>query len=321
VLAGDPGTDIPFSGLDPVSANDDVPNAKTSRVDFQTEAGRTYQILVDGWGNNGSSVGNVVLNLALAGNTSPGAVPGADDFSRRGILSGLNVAGVANSAAFDSEAFEFIPSGSKNTARWEWTAPESCEVVIDTLGSDFDTVLHLFSGRELEFLEPLASNDNAPGTTASRIVIPATKGITYQIMVNGRISGRGGNIVLNLNRVAAPEITVQQPVGSDLSDGRDKRSFGTVRAGAKGAAKTFTIRNTGTATLSGLVVRVGGTHAGDFIAGSLRTSSLAPGASTTFTVRFAPRAKGIRNATIRIGSNDADENPFDIVVSGLGSSR
>jgi hypothetical protein len=321
VLAGIPETDIPFAGLDPVSANDDVPNAKTSRVDFQTQAGRTYQILVDGWGSNNSSVGNVVLNLELSNNTLPGAVPGGNDFSRRGILTGLNAAGVANSAAFSTEAFEFIPSGSKNTARWEWTAPESCTVIIDTLGSDFDTVLHLYSGSELEFLVPLASNDDATGTNASKLVFEATKGTSYQFMVNGRISGRGGNIILNLNRVAAPEITVQQPVGSNLTDGRGKRSFGTVKTGSKGALKTFTIRNTGTATLSGLAIRMTGAHAGDFIAGSLKASSLAPGASTTFAVRFAPRTKGIRTAAIQIKSNDADENPFDIIVTGFGTGR
>jgi hypothetical protein len=64
-----------------------------------------------------------------------------------------------------------------------------------------------------------------------------------------------------------------------------------------------------------------GARAGDFIAGSLKTSSLAPGASITFAVRFAPRTKGIRTAPIQIKSNDADENPFDIIVTGFGTGR
>jgi hypothetical protein len=35
-------------------------------------------------------------------------------------------------------------------------------------------------------------------------------------------------------------------------------------------------------------------------------------------VTFKPKAKGNRNAAIHIRSNDADENPFDIKLTGLG---
>jgi hypothetical protein len=47
-------------------------------------------------------------------------------------------------------------------------------------------------------------------------------------------------------------------------------------------------------------------------------TSLAPGSSTTFKVIFKPSAKGTRKANIHIKSNDADENPFDIKLTGQG---
>jgi Abnormal spindle-like microcephaly-assoc'd, ASPM-SPD-2-Hydin len=114
----------------------------------------------------------------------------------------------------------------------------------------------------------------------------------------------------------APEIVVQEPVGMDLSDGAT-RDYGSVNVGTV-VSKTIILRNTGTANLTGLAVASSGTHASDFVIGALGATSLAPGAGTSFTVAFTPVAAGSRVATLRIASNDADENPFDISLSGSG---
>jgi hypothetical protein len=116
--------------------------------------------------------------------------------------------------------------------------------------------------------------------------------------------------------VAGPEIAVQQPVGSELIDGKSKKSFGTVKVGKAGKAKAFTIKNTGTATLTGLKIARKGSHAKDFIVTAPLKTTLAPGASTTFKVTFKPTAAGTRKATIQLKSNDANENPFDIILTG-----
>jgi hypothetical protein len=47
-------------------------------------------------------------------------------------------------------------------------------------------------------------------------------------------------------------------------------------------------------------------------------TSLAPGTSTTFKVTFKPAAKGKRVAALAIASNDPDEDPFGIKLSGEG---
>lgn len=114
-----------------------------------------------------------------------------------------------------------------------------------------------------------------------------------------------------------PEIAVQQPVGSNLVDGKSKKSFGTVKLGSKNT-KTFTIKNVGKAKLKGFAITINGANASDFSAIAPTVTTLAPGASTTFKVTFKPRAKGIRAAAIHIKNNDANENPFDIKLGGEG---
>jgi hypothetical protein len=101
-------------------------------------------------------------------------------------------------------------------------------------------------------------------------------------------------------------------------DGKATKSFGTVKIGNSSAAKTFTIRNTGTAWLKGLSISKTGPDRKDFVITNLTKISLAPGASTTFKVRFTPQKEGQFNAAIHIKSNDATENPFDIELTAIG---
>lgn len=119
----------------------------------------------------------------------------------------------------------------------------------------------------------------------------------------------------------APEISVFQPAGSALVDGRSRKGFGTVKRGQTGAAKTFIIKNDGNAPLNGLATALSGKHARDFVITRPLKSYLPPGASTTFKVSFMPSATGNRNAILRIRSNDENESPFDINLSGAGASR
>jgi hypothetical protein len=128
------------------------------------------------------------------------------------------------------------------------------------------------------------------------------------------------DIVLTGTGVASPEIAVQQPAGTDLKDGVSFKSFGSVALKST-LTKTFTIRNNGTANLTGLAISKSGVHAKNFTVKPPLKSSLAPGASTTFKVTFKPSAKGNRKGTIHIKSNDSNENPFDIALTGKGIAK
>ncbi|MCX6875649.1 MAG: choice-of-anchor D domain-containing protein, partial [Verrucomicrobia bacterium] len=126
------------------------------------------------------------------------------------------------------------------------------------------------------------------------------------------------DISLTGTGVGLPEIAVEQPLGTDLSDGSASIDCGNIILGSTSGAFTITVKNIGTADLTGLVVSKDGTNAADFTVGSLGTNALAPNTSTTFTVTFAPGAAGALTAALHLASNDADENPFDISLTGTG---
>lgn len=83
------------------------------------------------------------------------------------------------------------------------------------------------------------------------------------------------------------------------------------------------LRNTGDGPLRNLVVSVTGTDAASYSVNTAGMSTtLAPAATTSFTIHFAPTglASGSRAAVLQVFSNDADENPFDINLAGLALS-
>ena len=117
--------------------------------------------------------------------------------------------------------------------------------------------------------------------------------------------------------LAVPEIAVEQPVGTNIADTGSK-AFGSVLVGS-GTPLTFTIRNTGSADLTGLIITKDGTHASDFTVSSNPIAPVAgPSGTTTFIVTFSPSAVGTRSAALHIANNDSDEAPFDINLSGIG---
>lgn len=118
-----------------------------------------------------------------------------------------------------------------------------------------------------------------------------------------------------------PEISVMQQDGSELEDGEAVESFGLYAVGSRSMRKKFTIENTGDGKLRDLSIALRGKDASSFGVSSLRVKSLAPGETTTISVFFKPQALGDRTCSLRIKSNDSDENPFVIKLSGTGIRR
>ena len=114
-----------------------------------------------------------------------------------------------------------------------------------------------------------------------------------------------------------PEIVVELTAGTGLTDGATW-DLGTSQSG-KSNTQTFTIINRGAFDLTGLAITKNGTHDANFTVGALGATSLTTGGSTTFTVTFTPSAAGSCAAAIHIASNDDDENPFDINLTGTAT--
>jgi hypothetical protein len=105
------------------------------------------------------------------------------------------------------------------------------------------------------------------------------------------------------------------PSTSDLTD------FGTAAASSGSVTHTFTIKNTGTATLnltaSPLVQLTDNTN---FTVVTQPAASVAAGGSTTFKVKFAPTHGGLLTATLTIADDDSTKNPYDFKIQGTATA-
>ena len=115
-----------------------------------------------------------------------------------------------------------------------------------------------------------------------------------------------------------PELAIEQPVSTNLVDGSASIDFGSLATGAS-TSLTFTLRSTGTIPLLNLSATKDGTNSSDFTFTAI-PSALEDNTSTTFTVTFTPSAAGARSAAIHIASNDANESPFDITLTGAATA-
>ncbi|MFN7563081.1 MAG: M6 family metalloprotease domain-containing protein [Prosthecobacter sp.] len=118
--------------------------------------------------------------------------------------------------------------------------------------------------------------------------------------------------------ISTPEIAVElDSPFEDLSDNTNQVGFITALPGGN-SVRSFTIRNNGSAQLSNLVLSKTGTNAADFTYSPLSSVTVEPGGTATFSVTFAPASPGAKTASLMLTSNDTDETPFDIHLSGTG---
>lgn len=86
------------------------------------------------------------------------------------------------------------------TIWYKWTATANGEMQIDTLGSDFDTVLSVYTGSGFDNLTEVVWDDDALDgdvrVNQSSVSFRTTVGVTYYIMVAG-YADNAGSVVLN----------------------------------------------------------------------------------------------------------------------------
>jgi uncharacterized delta-60 repeat protein len=129
-----------------------------------------------------------------------------------------------------------------------------------------------------------------------------------------------GGWSINIHTGAArPEISVEQPAGTSLVDGTGSVTFGATTPGSSGDV-TVIVRNLGGIELSGLGASIDGANASAFSVTEQPPETIAPNASGALVVRFSPAIRGTHEAILHLTSNDADESPFDIVLTGAGAN-
>jgi hypothetical protein len=113
--------------------------------------------------------------------------------------------------------------------------------------------------------------------------------------------------------VLTPAAEIQVLNGTaDLPDDTGAVNLGTAAVGGKTVAHTFTVQNLGNTNLTlGAIVAPGFLVASGFV-----STTLAPGASTTFTLALKTSALGSFSGKVSFANNDSDENPFNFTVTG-----
>lgn len=169
-----------------VGANNNALGTAQSVVDFVATAGTTYRIAVD---SRSRAMGSVVLHLPI----SALPLPTNDNFANAVVLAGSNVAVTGSNLTATKETGE--PNHAANPGAgsvwWTWTAPASGAMYLSTSGSDFDTLLAVYTGESVSELTEIASNDEAASDNTSALTFSAVAGTTYRIAVDGWYGSRG----------------------------------------------------------------------------------------------------------------------------------
>ena len=152
----------------------------------------------------------LMLTVAAFAATMPlMATPDNDNFADASEITGTQGTLNASNVGATSEDGEDTLHDSTATLWFKWTAPTNGNMTIDTFGSDFDTMLGVYTGTGIGDLVGVALNDDADDDIRQSCVsFNAEEGVTYFIMAGG-FSDNTGNIVLNWDLYAGPfEMTV-----------------------------------------------------------------------------------------------------------------
>ena len=160
----------------------------------------TSIVAVDG---NASIVvmGPLIAIDSSSGGGTPGAA-GSDNFSNATNIPATcspatqSLVNTGSNVGYTKETNEPPTSGVyQKTAWFKFTAPSTTSYNFKTVGSNFDTLLVVFSGTSFANLVLLASDDDAGGGGTSLLNVNLTSGQQYYIQVSG-YSGANGNYTL-----------------------------------------------------------------------------------------------------------------------------
>ncbi|UCE03009.1 MAG: choice-of-anchor D domain-containing protein [Candidatus Latescibacterota bacterium] len=155
------------------------------------------------------------------------------------------------------------------------------------------------SDQDNDINDPTSTKQSVNGTT-NLLLIASDEGARCYFHNFIDLPGGGGTL--------APDIAVS-PSAHD---------YGSVAVGTN-ETHSFEVRNDGTADLDVSSTTLAGSDPVDFvIANGTGSFTLAPGATQDVVVRFEPSSAGSKSASLRFASNDPNEDPLDVDLSGDG---
>lgn len=185
-------------------------------LDHPDEAGQTVSAIMNSVISNIDSLQPDDINGAQILYGAPGILSGNDNFANATAISLNNNSAqvVGNNYRATKETGEPNHAGDAggHSVWWKWTATNNGVLTVDTVGSNFDTTLAVYTGNSVSSLTSISSNDDTQSGTilTSSCHFNATSGVIYYIAVDG-YGGDTGAVAINLSfhRTIPLAITVQ----------------------------------------------------------------------------------------------------------------
>lgn len=158
---------------------------------------------------------------------APGQVPSNNNFAnaRALVVSSGSAQATGNNIAATAETNEPRHAGETPTHSvwWRWVATSSDPATLTTFGSNFDTVVGVYTGSSPGALTSIASNDDEDRGVirSSKLTFTPTTGVTYYIAVDGW-DGTYGQITMNLTTSAStgtPPVITSAPASQSVTSG------------------------------------------------------------------------------------------------------
>jgi hypothetical protein len=110
--------------------------------------------------------------------TAGAQTPPNDNFGNAIAITGQTNSVTGNNVGATKEPGEPNPTGNPGGASvwWRWTATTNGTVIVDTIGSLFDTILGIYTGDSVSNLTEVASDDDSGGNATSLVVFSGVAG-------------------------------------------------------------------------------------------------------------------------------------------------
>jgi hypothetical protein len=163
------------------------------------------------------------------------------------------------------------------------------------------------------------SSDFSQTNTCATSVAPGNTCTISVTFTPTNIGTRLATLNVSDNAPGSPQSVSLTGVGTVVQLSPTQINLGTVLLGTQGSAQAITLKNTGSKALRITGVAFVGANSGDFTQTNNCGSSVPAGASCVINVAFAPRAIGVRNASLSI-SDSGGGGSQKAAVTGTGTS-
>jgi hypothetical protein len=144
--------------------------------------------------------------LLPAGIAQAQSVPSNDDFGAATSISTLPFADSADTTAATAASDDPTACGNNGSVWYTFTPSQNEAITASTIGSDYDTVLSVYTGAR-GALGLVTCNDDSGGGFQSQVIFSATAGTTYFFMIStccGTGGTGGGQLTFNVSGSPPP---------------------------------------------------------------------------------------------------------------------